>query len=166
LKQVVIHDACILIDLANGRLLAAYLRLRYATVTTDLIVHEIGANSPAISDWLKENAEVRTYTSEELIQLRLRKGKLSSALSAPDASVLFLAKERDALLFTNDRKLRRTAAEFGVRAHGVLMIMDALYEQDICTGGTLCEALTLMREKGARLPPDECSKRHETWRRT
>jgi predicted nucleic acid-binding protein len=163
LKEVVIHDACILIDLSNGRLLEDYQRLGLRTLTTDFVVNEIRKQSPDILKWLKDHTEIKRYSSGELIALSQRRASLSSALSPADASVLFLAQDRNVPLLTNDGKLRRTAEQHNVRVNGIFLIMDALYDRRLTSGEQLCKALELILSKKARLPEKECEKRRDRW---
>ena len=149
--------------MAAGVLLETYLELGFKTITTDLIVHEVSKDSKFIAAWLRTHAEIQSYTGRELGELMASKALHHPGLSLPDTSVLYLAKERKALLLTNDQRLRKTAIGMEVKVHGVIMIMDLLHEHEKLPGPALSESLRKMLEAGARLPANVCEKRFQEW---
>jgi len=165
LNQIVIQDSSVLIDLFNGHLLDDYLHLKFETVTTDFVVEEIRKESPHIAVWLKKHAKITKYDADDLAQLLARKQAESSGLSLPDVSVLYLAKDMNARLLTNDGRLRKSARRLNVEFSGVFMIMDSLFNNRITSGDNLGKALRLMLVKNAWLPAEECNKRFVKWGR-
>lgn len=163
MSSVVVHDSSVLIDLAAGGLLEAYLELDFKTITTDFIVHEVSKDSRPIATWLRTHAEIQSYTNRELGELMASKALHHPGLSLPDTSVLYLAKERKALLLTNDQRLRKTALGMEVEAHGVIMIMDRLHQHEKLPGHALSASLRKMLEAGARLPANVCEKCFKEW---
>lgn len=158
--HVVIHDASVLIDLAAGGLLADFVRLGWHSETTHFVLQEVQGD-PRLSDWVTEQLEVTVLSGEELIELRL---SASKGLSNADLSALYLARERNGILLTNDSKLRKMAAAANVRYQGILGIMVCLHREQICSGQRLDKALDAMLAAGARLPPRDCELHREIWR--
>lgn len=165
MTRIAVHDSSVLIDLSNGDLLEAYLRIGYTTQTTDFIVREVAKDSQPIADWLRTHAHITTYGPRELLTLKQRHLTLGPRLSLEDASALYLAKDHGALLLTNDKQLRKTAQAHDVPVGGILMLMDALHERRILTGRTLVTSLEKILHHGARLPAAACHERHLRWSR-
>jgi predicted nucleic acid-binding protein len=164
LTQIAVHDSSVLIDLANGDLLEAYLRLGYTTRTTDLIVHEVAKDSKPIAGWLRTHATIVGYGPDELLALKQRQLAQAPGISLPDASVLYLAQTVDALLLTNDKLLRKEAGRLDIPAAGTLFLMDALHTEGVLSGKDLDHSLSAILAEGARLPPAACAERRERWR--
>ena len=165
LTQIAVHDSSVLIDLANGDLLEAYLRLGYTTRTTDLIVREVAKDSKPIAEWLRVHATIAGYTPDELLALKQRQFMQAPGISLPDASVLYLAQSDEALLLTNDKRLRKEAIRLNISLAGTLSLMDALHTEGILSGKDLDHALDAILVEGARLPPDACDERRKRWLR-
>ncbi len=80
---------------------------------------------PAKSGWIHLTA---TLTEEEL---RLR-WSLSSALHSGEASCIAIAKQRNWLLLTDDRRARREAKRLAVRTSGSIGCLIAAIEKGLC----------------------------------
>lgn len=161
--RVVIHDACVLIDMAHGGLLADFTRLGWASSTSNLVQFEV-ATDPKLEAWLGRHVDVHVPDAVEMADV-MRLHKAEPRISPADASALLLARKLDGTLLTNDRQLRRLASSGDIAVLGVIGIMDCMHNRSICLGPALCHALDRMISAGARLPADECSIRRERWRR-
>lgn len=161
--RAVIHDACVLIDMAHGGLLADFTRLDWASSTSNLVQLEV-ATDPRLEAWLGRHVEVCVPDGGELAEV-MRLHRAEPRISPADASALLLARKLGATLLTNDRQLRRLASSGDIAVLGVIGIMDCMHERSIRPGPTLCHALDRMIAAGARFPADECSLRRERWRR-
>lgn len=159
-QRAVIHDASVLIDLAAGSLLEDFGRLGWSSETTHFVLREIEGD-PDLTDWVYRHLRITVLSGDELIGLRQ---SASKGLSNSDLSALYLARERNGTLLTNDNRLRRQAEAARVSCQGILGIMRHLHEARICTGKRLCEALYAMLAAGARLPEKDCESLREGWR--
>ena len=164
--KVAVQDANILIDLVEGGLLDAWFLLRIETLTTDLVMHEIG--DPA------QRAMLDAYVRSGSLQIiELDPAQLASAavllasgprgLTIQDCSVVTLAREREAVLITGDALLRRHAESIGVTVHRTLWILDRLVADGALGARVASEKLRLLMGKDRRLPQDECLCRIRQW---
>jgi predicted nucleic acid-binding protein len=101
-----------------------------------------------------------------LEKVALLRKTYSAALSFPDCSCLFLAKELSAILLTGDKPLRKSARENKIRVHGTLWVMDQLINEKIIDHRKAHEKLTLLMRVNNRLPRGECEKRLLAWKKT
>lgn len=163
MTRIAVHDSSVLIDLSNGDLFEAYLLLGYETLTTDFIVREVSKDSQPIAAWLKAHATITHYTPSEMLALKQRQLAVGSSISLEDASALYLAKDIDALLLTNDQRLRQVAKKLDVQVGGILLLMDALHTQRLLSGQHLTASLDAILGQGARLPADACAERRRKW---
>jgi predicted nucleic acid-binding protein len=163
LTRIAVHDSSVLIDLSNGDLFEAYLLLGYETLTTDFIVREVSKDSQPIAAWLQAHATITHYTPSEMLALKQRQLAVGSSISLEDASALYLAKDIDALLLTNDQRLRQVAKKLDVQVGGILLLMDALHTQRLLSGQHLTASLDAILGQGARLPADACAERRRKW---
>jgi predicted nucleic acid-binding protein len=162
--KVAVKDACVLIDLANGGLLAAWFELGIETHTTDLVLRQVKAERhwPLISGLVADGRlKVATLTGEEMERLLRELGGLPVGLE--DQTALFLALELEATLLTGDRRLRLEGLKRRVQVHGVLWILDLLVARKVVAPRLAAEGLRLMLEAGAFLPADECEQRLRVW---
>ena len=83
------------------------------------------------------------------------------SLSLPDSFALALAKTRSWTLLSGDGELRKLAAERKVACHGVLWLIDRMFEED---GDKLCAGLrAIAAHPRCRLPKSEIRKRIRSW---
>lgn len=161
--KFIIEDANILLDLANGDILAAWLSLGHLNGTTDLVWAEVKRTG--------QRAKIEPFIDSRQIQLcNIEPNEWSeiaafsgkNKVSVPDGSVWFLAKKQGAILLTGDGILRK-AARTDVEVRGVLWVLDELVREKRLTPLRAIEALNAIREQGAFLPESECTKRIAAW---
>lgn len=125
MTRVLVSDTSILVDLERGRLLEAAFRLETDFVVPDLLFED----------------ELRESNGAALIELGLQVQELDGAgvsraleyreqapvLSLPDAFALSLAKEHETTLLTGDAALRSLAEEEHVDCHGLLWVLDLMF---------------------------------------
>ncbi len=87
------------------------------------------------------------------------------APSVADLLAFLLARDRGAVLLTDDRRLAKVAADAGVETHGSLWVLDWLLRDSCIDPATALEALEKMEEAGCRLPAGEVERRRVAWRR-
>ena len=165
--KVVVQDASVLIDLAEGGLLEAWCSLGIETLTTSLVWREVNRRSH--KSRLKrlsrlEKIEVVAMSAETLTEVVVLKQSLPLALTLQDASVLHLAVERGAVLLAGDELLRRSAEDRGVVVRGLLWVLDELVKKPTITPTQAAAALERLLHGQARLPKAECEIRLKAWR--
>ncbi len=159
---VLVSDVSVLIDLEHGSLLEAAFRLPFKFVVPD-VLYEL---------------ELKTYNGPALLELGLIVAKMDGhgaargihyrrqkpALSLPDAFALALAATNEWKLLTGDRALRALAVEEGVECHGVLWLLDRIFEVGVANPDVLCAGLRAIHaHPRCRLPEKEIAKRIARW---
>lgn len=86
------------------------------------------------------------------------------SLSLPDSFALALAKTNAWTLLSGDRELRALADEEEVRCHGVLWLLDRMFERRVIDQDDLVAGLgRIAAHPRCRLPRSEISKRLLAW---
>ena len=80
------------------------------------------------------------------------------ALSTFDVEAALIAESRHAVLLTNERLLRKLAADLGTTAHGSLWVIRTLVDRGFIDPPAGLTALSAMREADSRLPEAECTR--------
>ena len=162
--KVAVKDACVLIDLANGGLLDSWFQLGIETFTTDLVIRQVKADHQwqAVSVFVEAGLlHVETLSGEQIE--RMGQTLAGLRIGVEDQSALFLAIERKAVLITGDCRLRIEAGKHKIDVRGLLWILDELVARGVVPSALAALRLRSMREKGARLPNDECDERLRHW---
>ena len=156
--KVLVSDTSVLIDLERGSLLQAAFRLPCTFAVPDLLYRqELGNHGGASLLALGLTVEVLDG-NEVALALDYRRRRRS--LSLPDGFSLALAKARAWILLTGDGGLRQLAREEGVECHGVLWLLDRMFEKAILPGDELSAALQVIAaHPGRRLPGSKIRKR-------
>ena len=153
--KVLVSDTSVLIDLERGALLEASFRLPFEFAVPDLLYRR------ELQD--HGGGELGLKVEEldgEGVALALDYWGKRRSLSLPDSFALALAKTRSWTLLTGDGELRELAAQEGVACHGVLWLMDRMFEAGVEDGNKLCASLRAMAaHPRCRLPKAEIHKR-------
>ena len=155
-KIKIVIDTNILIDLCVGDLIDAFMNLPFSFVLSDVIREEF--SSPV--NCVKKVRKIKTSSlGPDKVQEVYELFHSAPNLSLNDCFALLLAKEKKAILLTGDKKLRKIAEQKGMEVHGILWVMDMLFEEKILDGERLIEALRAMLRNDTRLPPKEYKER-------
>ena len=159
----IVADTSVLIDLERGRLLEQCFSLPYRFVVPDLLYRNELANRRDGPDF-GESLRALGLAVVELDEVETSKGILyrrkRPSLSLPDAFALALAESRNWVLLTGDGALRAFAAALSVAYHGVLWVLDRIFEAGASTPEELVSGLTAIRDHPrCRLPQDEIAHR-------
>lgn len=163
--NVVVKDANILIDFANGSLFEHWFRLGYETWTTDLVLSQV--------QYEHQWREVEPYVRPGALNVRqITREMLTEILSEPwqrrvgpeDASAVYLARELNGVLLTGDRLLRKQGDLLRIEVHGVLWVLDKFVTLDILSRGHAAQKLQMIQEQGSILPSIECEKLLKKWK--
>lgn len=160
----VVKDACALIDLVEGGLLAHWFRLGIRTITSDFVIRETqeGTQWPAIRPHIEaSNLEVLTLQGAELIAMQKSLGHLR--ISQADRSALFLAVRENAIVISGDNRVRLDGHAEGIEVHGILWVLGLLVDREIIDGPKAATALSTMLDKGAHLPGNLVTERLKKW---
>ena len=156
--KVLVSDTSVLIDLDRGSLVEPIFRLSFEFTVPDLLYER----------------ELREHGGPEFVRLGLRVEQLDGdgvsralgylrkrrSLSVPDSFALALAKTNGWMLLTGDRRLRELAEEEDVRCHGVLWLLDRMFEHGVTDQEDLYVGLgKIAAHPRCRLPKPEIRKR-------
>ena len=160
--KVLVSDTSVLIDLDRRLLVEATFRLPFEFAVPDLLYER----------------ELKDHGGPEFIRLGLRVAELSGdevapalsylrkrrSLSLPDSFALVLAKTNSWMLLSGDRGMRELAVEEEVSCHGVLWLLDRMFEHRVVDPEDLCTGLQQIAEHPrCRLPQPEIRRRLRTF---
>ncbi len=164
-KRLIINDANVLIDIENAGLTALVFELEYRFAVSDILYQE--EIEPYTSEF-KETALEAISFDEETNSLLLEKIAFykETALSRNDISAMVLAIKSECILLTGEKLLRDTAENEGVEVHGILWLMEELFNNELIDVDAVENAYELMEFSGSRLPWDEVEKQLKRFRKT
>ena len=156
--KILVSDTSVLIDLDRGSLVESTFHLPFEFTVPDLLYER----------------ELREHGGPEFVRLGLRVEELDGdgvslalgylrkrrSLSLPDSFALALAKTNAWTLLSGDRELRELAEEEEVRCHGVLWLLDQMFEHRVIDQDDLRAGLgRIAAHPRCRLPKSEIRKR-------
>ena len=154
-----VADTSVLIDLERGAFIEKCFGLPYQFTVPDLLYrnelagreygHGLGERLLALG------LKVEELNGDEVSDARGYRQR-RPALSLVDSFALALAAGRDWTLLTGDRVMREFAASLDVTYHGVLWLIDRIFEAGIASQDDLVSGLQVIRDHPrCRLPRAE-----------
>ena len=166
--KIIVHDASVLIDLAESGLLEVWFGLGLKPVTTSLILREVNRRNQKskLQRFVdKGTLGVEPIGAEALAGVVHLLTNLPDRITIEDASAIFIAETRKAILLTGDKGLRQCAEVRNIDVHGILWVFDTLVSRGKVLPVSAAERLEKLCAQGtSRLPKDECSLRIRKWR--
>ncbi len=158
MQQILVSDTSVLIDLRRGSLLEASFRLAFRFVVPDLLYER------ELKNWGGEDlirlGLVIEHLDSDGVSLALTYRKRMPALSLPDCFALALAQIHSWVLLSGDSALSRLATDKDVECHGVLWLLDKIYDAAVVSIRELYDGLTtLSQHPRCRLPKSEIRRR-------
>lgn len=163
--RFLIHDASVLIDLINGKLLGRALDLLYTMATTDFVQYEIrDPDQRAIVEGCISSGALQLLSSDgdQIIKIRTIQQEFTG-LSIADCSVIFDADLFKGVIISGDKKLRKAAKAKKLEVHGTLWVIDQLVQNNLIGSAEAKESLELIMQKNPRLPVEQCNALLERW---
>ena len=161
--NVMVADTSVLIDLERGGLLERCFDLPYQFTVPDLLYrNELAGrqDNPEFGKSLLALGLIVEELKEDEVVSAITYRRRSPNLSLPDAFALTLASSRKWTLLTGDGVLRALAAKISVVCHGVLWILDQLFDAGVSSPKELLLGLRVMRDHPrCRLPQNEIAMR-------
>ena len=154
-------DTNICVDLANVNLLEVVLVLPDRFVLPDAIIAEL--KEPKGDSLIALGYESISLPPES-VQIVFQYASRYTHPSRNDLFALAAAQMLETTLITGDESLRKAAELEQVDVHGLLWLLDKLFEAQIVLGPQLSDALDIIVTKGAWLPPREIQRLKEKWR--
>lgn len=158
--KLLIHDANILIDLIKTESIRQFFSLDCEMVTTNAVIQELRADQQQelkglITERRLSICEIKEK-EDELITGLLQQ---NPALSYPDCTVLYVAREMAATLLTGDRALRKCANTHGIEVCGIFWAFDEMLQKKKLSKSEYKQKLSLLKNINRRLPEEEFEKR-------
>ena len=126
--EIVIQDSCTLFDLVDLKLLGLFFQLDLVVYTTAQVTAEITDEDQwkEISVFI-ENKNLEIDNDGDL-QAILELSEDNIGLSLVDCSVIEVAIRKKATVLSSDSSLRNVSKAKGLKVHGILWIVEQLYE--------------------------------------
>lgn len=157
-RRVAVLDSSVLIDLERGTLFAAAFALPFEYCVPDLLYRR--ELEPLGADHLVHMGLRVLELDHAGIGRAARFRRAVPALSLSDAFALALAHSTGGTLLTGDARLRRLAGDEKIACHGVLWLLDRIFQERSATPKQLYDGLVRIRDHPrCRLPKAEVSKR-------
>ena len=156
--KVLVSDTSVLIDLDRGLLVEPTFRLPFEFTVPDLL-YERELKDHGGPDFIRRGLRVKELDGDG-VSLALRYRRTRRSLSLPDSFALALAKTNSWTLLSGDRGLRELADEEQVACHGVLWLLDQIFEHHVIDRNNLSAGLAkIAAHPRCRLPKSEIRKR-------
>ena len=156
--KVLVSDTSVLIDLDRGSLVEPAFRLPFEFTVPDLL-YERELKAHGGRDLIRLGLRVEELNGDE-VSIALGYLRRRRSLSLPDSFALALAKTNAWTLLSGDRGLRELAEEEGVACHGVLWLLDRIFEHRVIDRSELYAGLDkIAAHPRCRLPRAEVRKR-------
>jgi hypothetical protein len=162
--RVLVSDTSVIVDLERGQCLEPCFKLPCEFVVPDLLYKRelLAAGGPALC---RLGLKVEILSGDEVAAAQDTR-RTHSRLSLPDAYAFTLAQKRGWALLTGDGELRALAQATNVPFHGVLWVMDQLFEGSVLEAAVLIKGLTaLATHPRCRLPKADIELRLVAYRK-
>lgn len=154
--NIIIKDACIIIDLIELGLMKIFLELDYDFVTTENVVNEITDEAQLREvDQLISSNKIMVEDSFNL--LRIYEIMSSNAgLSFCDATVLDLSNRLEGIMLTSDGALRKAAIKSNRKVHGILWAIEEMLENEFINTDKAINSIHRLIRINKRIPRKIC----------
>lgn len=158
MREVVVNDTNILIDMHSAGLLDYLCLSQVRFHTVDLVIEELRRSPykrPLIEKLIQEGSlYVADIPAEEMSNISAAHSAYSrhTNLSFVDCAVMAYAKKHNFRLLTGDKKLRNHAVDEGIIVSGILWIVDLFVEERLVTPAEMIEKLNNLLNTNNRLP--------------
>ena len=156
--RIVVSDSSVLIDLERGCLFDAAFALPFDFCVPDLL-YRLELEPYGGNELVAKGLQVLELDGDGVAQAASYH-QTKRAISLPDAFALALARRTGSTLLTGDAHLRQLAVTEKVACHGVLWLIDRMFEHRSATPTQLHAGLVKIRDHPrCRLPKAEVNKR-------
>jgi len=156
--KVLVSDTSVLIDLDRSSLVGAAFHPPFVFTVPDLL-YERELRAHGGPDYISMGLRVEELDGEQ-VALALGCRHRRPSLSLPDSFAFALAKTNSWMLLSGDRALRELAEEETVACHGVLWLLDRMFEHQTVARNELHAGLEkLAAHPRCRLPKAEIRQR-------
>jgi len=156
IKNILVKDACIIIDLIELDLLDVFLSLDYIVITSQSVVKEITdeAQAELLANHIKANNMQKENDGELSDILNLM--QKYTGISYADATVLELSLRINATLLSADKLLRKAGKNEGTTICGTLWVIKELYMSKIINSTIAITKINELTQINTRIPVTLC----------
>jgi predicted nucleic acid-binding protein len=158
--RILISDTSCLIDLRKASLLEAFVQLPYDLVIPDVLFEqELVLFSNVEKELIEKELRILSLPGEKVIRVQ-SVNRDYPALTLNDCFAFVLAEQTpNCILITGDRNLRDLATSSDIKVHGVLWVIDEMYNARVATANQLYSALLLFKaDSTVRLPKNDLNR--------
>ena len=156
--KVLVSDTSVLIDVERGSLLDACFGLPFDFVVPDLL-YQRELKKHGGSGLIQRGLRVEELDGDGVV-LALGYRRRNQSLSLPDSLALALARVNSWILLSGDGELRELARSEEVTCHGVLWLIDKVFEYGLASADQICSSIqAIASHPRCRLPKTEIRKR-------
>ena len=157
-KNILVKDACIIIDLMELDLLDVFLSLDYIVITSQSVVKEITDETQAelLANQIRAN-NMQKENDGELSDILNLMGKYTG-ISYADATVLELSLRINATLLSADKLLRKAGENEGATICGTLWVIRELYMSEMISSAIAITKINELIKINTRIPINLCKK--------
>ena len=158
-----VTDANIFIDLVKLRMLGYLFSIELQISTTREVIDQLNeAQAAQVMQFVQaKNLTVYKFTEAEIAEINLMVAP--RALEFTDKTVIYLAKNIDAIVLTGDGPLRKFCKTCMLPVKGILWLFDTCLEKEKFTYQTGVDKIKELMSFNDRIPKDECEKRIQLW---
>ena len=164
---LLIHDANVLIDLLDIRLLDQAMATPCVMETTDLVQREIvdPQQEQALSRCIERGLLAVLSSSIEQMSKIGEMQRTCPQLTLADCSVILHAQTREGIVLSGDGQLRKEAERQRLEVHSTPWLLNLMVTGSSLTPGVAIEKLERLMGINRRLPHRECLKLIEVWKK-
>lgn len=166
MREIVVNDTNIFIDLYKVNLLDALFELPFEIHTADFVINElldINQRNAVNSFYKHGKLIIRSFDLNDVEKIAILMDGTRGNLSFTDCAIWHYAKENGYVLITGDGQLRRKAIASNVTVRGILFLFDKFVEEKILSKDAAAGKLESLLRINPRLPRNEIEKRIEMW---
>jgi rRNA-processing protein FCF1 len=162
--KIAVTDTNIFIYLIKANLLRGLFEIGYEVHTTNLVLHELGEEGNKLLEQYISDGKLTVYSFSMNEIQQIEKIILPNGLSFEDKGIYFYVTFWNGpILLTNDGLLRKTSIKKEIEVHGILWVLDILFEEKTFSSQDLADGLKKMLAGYHRLPMAECEIRLKAW---
>jgi predicted nucleic acid-binding protein len=164
--RIIISDTSCLIDLKKASLIEAFLQIPYEIVIPDVLFEEeLLSFTQDEKSLLQSGLKILSLPGAEIIRVQSI-ARSNPKLTINDCFAFVLAERfQNSILLTGDGGLRALATDSMIEVHGVLWVLDEVYNARIVTPDLIYDALLKYEaDERVRLPRKEMKRSLERYR--
>jgi len=154
-KEIVIKDACLLIDLVDLNLMTEFFELNLTVITTIQVIGEITDEHQRIEvNKFIDNGKLQIESEGKLLIISAINDKYPG-LSIADSSVLELAIRKEAIVLSSDGLIRKISLKENLCVRGLVWIIEELYNSNLINIEIALKKLEKYKKLNLRAPIKE-----------